>query len=155
MRAEGETPYEPHILIRMESIRPKKTNEVAQIIAYAEKDRTGVLSGRSFVNPNFESLCKPLLGLLGSVQAQIATGDESAAKDAEVIAEQDRERDSNSHTLLRQLKARIDLATDGKALKAIGKEITPALKSQMLPAHVAELREHYQGRDTQLAFEAT
>jgi hypothetical protein len=72
MRAEGETPYEPHILIRMESMRPKKTNEVAQIFAYAEKDRTGVLSGRSFQNPSFETLCKPLLGLLGSVQAQIA-----------------------------------------------------------------------------------
>jgi hypothetical protein len=29
MKAEGETPYEPHILIRMEAIRPKKTNEIA------------------------------------------------------------------------------------------------------------------------------
>jgi hypothetical protein len=48
MKAEGETPYEPHILIRMEAIKPKKTNEIATIIAYAEKDRTGVLSGRSF-----------------------------------------------------------------------------------------------------------
>src|SRR5580765_7412151 len=37
MKAEGETPYEPHILIRMEVIRPKKTNEVADIVAYAEK----------------------------------------------------------------------------------------------------------------------
>src|SRR5260221_508225 len=42
MKAEGETPYEPHILIRMEALKPKKTNEVATIIAYAEKDRTGV-----------------------------------------------------------------------------------------------------------------
>ncbi len=151
MRAEGETPYEPHILIRLEAQKPKKTNEVAQIIAYAEKDRTGVLSGRSFINPNFDSLCKPLLGLLGSVQAQIATGDESAAKDAEALAEQDKERESKSQDLLRQFKARIDLVEDGKALKAIGKEITPAIKSQMLTAHVAELREHYQERESSFA----
>ncbi|HJZ13825.1 MAG TPA: AAA family ATPase, partial [Acidobacteriota bacterium] len=56
MKAEGETAYEPHILLRMEAIKPKKTNEIAQIVAYAEKDRTGVLAGRSFVNPTFDSL---------------------------------------------------------------------------------------------------
>jgi hypothetical protein len=151
MRAEGETPYEPHILIRMESLRAKKTNEVAQIIGYAEKDRTGVLSGRSFVNPTFDSLCRPLLGLLGSVQAKIATGDESAAKDAEALQEQDRARDSESAELLRQFKARVDLAADEKALKAIGKEITPEVKSKMLPAQVAELREHYQQREGTLS----
>ena len=150
MRAEGETPYEPHILIRMEALKPKKTNEVAQIIAYAEKDRTGVLSGRSFVNPSFDTLCKPLLGLLGSVQAQIATGDESAAKDAEALADQEKAREAGSSDRLRDFKARIDLAKDTKALKAIGAEITPAVKSQMLPAHVAELREHYQHREFQL-----
>jgi hypothetical protein len=150
MRAEGETPYEPHILIRMESVRPKKTNEVAQIIAYAEKDRTGVLSGRSFVNPNFETLCKPLLGLLGDKQASMATSDETANQDAEALAQQDKDRETGSAELLRNFKARIDLATDGKALKAIGKEITPQTKAQMLPAHVAELREHYQARETQV-----
>jgi hypothetical protein len=53
MKAEGETAYEPHILIRMEAIKPKKTNELAQIVAYAEKDRTGVLAGdRSSIPPS-------------------------------------------------------------------------------------------------------
>jgi hypothetical protein len=33
MKAEGETPYEPHILIRMEAERPQKTNEIATIYA--------------------------------------------------------------------------------------------------------------------------
>ena len=69
MKAEGETPYEPHILIRMEAIKPRKTNEIATIIAYAEKDRTGILSGRSFSNPNFESICAPLMSLLGDKQS--------------------------------------------------------------------------------------
>lgn len=154
MRAEGETPYEPHILIRMESIKPKKTNEVAQIIAYAEKDRTGVLSGRSFVNPNFETLCKPLLGLLGDKQAQMATGDESAALDAEAIAKQERDRERESQELLRQLSARIDLAATYDDLKAIGKEITPQTKARMLPADVATLRDKYQGREATLKWGA-
>jgi hypothetical protein len=151
MKAEGETAYEPHILIRMEAIKPKKTNEIAKIVAYAEKDRTGVLSGRSFVDPTFESLCAPLLGLLGDTQAKIDTGDESAAVDAERFAQQEREREAKSQDLLRQFSARIDLAVEAKALKDIGKEITPAIKAQMLPADVAALREKYQGRETQLS----
>lgn len=151
MKAEGETPYEPHILMRMESIRPKKANEVAQIVAYAEKDRTGVLSGRSFVNPTFDTLCAPILSLLGSVQAQVASSDETAAQDAEALAAADRTRTETSANLLREWTARVQLAADAAALKAIGKQITPQLKAQMLPADVATLREAYQTREAELA----
>jgi hypothetical protein len=150
MKAEGETAYEPHILIRMEAIKPKKTNEVAQIIAYAEKDRTGVLSGRSFINPTFETLCAPLLGLLGDTQAKLETGDEAAAVDAEALATQDKLREVKSAEHLRNYSALIDLAPDAKALKEIGKTITPELKASMLPADVATLREKYQGREGEL-----
>lgn len=151
MKAEGETPYEPHILIRMESIKPKKTNEVAQIVAYAEKDRTGVLAGRSFINPNFQTLCAPLLGLLGGTQAKMKTSDECAAQDAEKLAEDDRQRETNSAELLQQWSAKISLAQNSKELKAIGSQITPQLKSKMLPAHVTELREKYQDREAKLS----
>lgn len=147
MKAEGETPYEPHILIRMEAIKPKKTNETATIMAYAEKDRTGILSGRSFQNPTFDTLCLPLMGLLGDKQAQMETGDESATKDADALAAQDRDREAESAKFLRELSAKIDLAQDAAALKAIGKEITPQVKAKMLPADVAALREKYQGRE--------
>lgn len=150
MKAEGETPYEPHILIRMEAIKPKKTNEIATIVAYAEKDRTGVLAGRSFTNPTFETLCAPLMGLLGDTQARIAPSDEDAAKDAEELAKQEKEREAQSAEHLRKFSARIALANDAAALKAIGKEITPQLKAQMLPADVATLREKYQEREQQV-----
>ena len=143
MRAEGETPYEPHILIRMESIRPKKTNEVAEIIAYAEKDRTGVLSGRSFVNPNFDTLCRPLLGLLGTVQAQMTSADEAAGIDAEQLEKEDKVRQESSARLLREFSAKIDLCKDQSELKALGKTITPQIKAQMLTADVASLRTKY------------
>ncbi len=150
MKAEGETPYEPHILIRMEAQKPRKTNEVAQIVAYAEKDRTGVLAGRSFVNPTFDSLCAPLLPLLGDVQAKMASADEAAAKDAEALIDQERERGEVSTKLLREWSAKVQLANDAKALKEVGKGITPALKSQMLPSDVASLREVYQAREAEL-----
>ena len=150
MKAEGETPYEPHILLRMEAIKPKRTNEVAQIVAYAEKDRTGVLAGRSFVNPTFESLCVPLLGLLGDKQAKMPTDDEAAAVDSEQLAKQEKEREGQSAEHLRELSARIDLAKSADELKGIGKQITPQLKAQMLPADVATLREKYQTREMAL-----
>lgn len=150
MKAEGETPYEPHILIRMEAIKPKRTNEVAQIIAYAEKDRTGVLAGRSFVNPTFESLCAPLLGLLGASQAQIASGDETAALDAEALATLEIQRLEDSHRLYKQFVAQIALVKTKEELKNLGKEITPALKSMMTPEDLSTLREKYAEQEKDL-----
>lgn len=143
MKAEGETPYEPHILIRMESLKPKRTNERAQIVAYAEKDRTGILSGRSFINPTYKMLCEPLMGLLGGTQAKVSTSDETAAVDAERLAAEDAERRETSAKHLREYSARLELAKDEAAIKGISKEITPQLKAQMLPADVATLREAY------------
>ncbi|MFY9341119.1 MAG: AAA family ATPase [Planctomycetota bacterium] len=150
MRTEGETPYEPHILMRMEGIRPKKTHEVAQIVAYAEKDRTGVLAGRSFINPTFDSICKPLLPLLGATQGSIAPSDETAAKDAEAQSDAERARAEESAKLLSEFQARIALAgSEGQpTLKDIGKTITPQVKARMLPADVAALRECYQARES-------
>lgn len=150
MKAEGETPYEPHILIRMEAIKPKKTNELATIVAYAEKDRTGVLAGRSFINPNFDTLCKPLLGLLGGTQAHMQTADEASVADAEAIAKADSEREKKSAEMLADYAAKITLCKDAESLKALGKTITPQVKAQMLPADVAELREKYQSREQAL-----
>lgn len=155
MRAEGETPYEPHILIRMESIKPKKTNEVAQIIAYAEKDRTGVLSGRSFVNPTFDTICRPLLGLLGTVQAHMTTTDEAAGIDAEQLERDDQARVIESANHLRQFSAKIDLCMNLSDLKALGKTITPQIKAQMLTADVASLREKYGEAEARLPKVAT
>lgn len=153
MKAEGETAYEPHILIRMEAIKPKKTHELATIVAYAEKDRTGVLAGRSFTNPTFESLVKPLLGLLGDTQAKIATGDETAAQDAENIADDEKKRIEESAKLLAEFKAKITLAETAAALKVIGNSITPQVKAKMITTDVTELRAAYQAREAELPAE--
>jgi AAA domain len=146
MKAEGETPYEPHILLRMEAVKPRKTNTLATIVAYAEKDRTGVLSGRSFTNPTFDSLCVPLLGLLGGSQAQIKSDAEVANADAEAIERDEHNFAANSAELMRTFCARIDLVTSAAALKVIGDGITPKIKAKMLPDHLAVVRQKYLGK---------
>jgi hypothetical protein len=150
MKAEGETPYEPHILIRMESVRPKKTNEVATIYAYVEKDRTGVLNGRTYANPTFDSLCLPILGLLGDHQAEMWSDDQTAAYDAERLSDQENARQEQSAAHLREFKARIVLCKTPDEIKAIGKLITKELKAAMTTADVADLREAYQEREQSL-----
>jgi hypothetical protein len=150
MRAEGETPYEPHILIRMETVRGAKSHDVAKVVAYAEKDRTGVLSGRSFENPSFATLCAPIMGLLGGTQARIVTEDEAAAVDAEAMEHAERSKATTSANHLRELSAKIDLATTLDGLKAVGKQITTKVKAQMVPADVAALRSKYAQREASI-----
>jgi len=151
MKAEGETPYEPHILLRMEAPRPKKRDEVADIVAFAEKDRTGVLSGRMFVNPTFDTLIARILPLLGVSQAQMSSGEESALLDAETLAQQDAERATFSADKLKELSAKLDLVTTVKDVKKLGGEITSQLKAQMTVADVASLREKYTNRLDELS----
>ncbi len=134
----------------MEALKPKKTNELAMIVAYAEKDRTGVLAGRSFINPTFETLCKPLLGLLGATQAQMDTLDQAAVKDAEAIADEEARRLKHSQELLKEWTSKVNLAKSHDALKQVGKLITPELKAQMTPQDVQALREAYQTREKEL-----
>lgn len=140
MKAEGETPYEPHILMRMEVVRK---GEQSHIRAFAEKDRTGILQGQSIINPTFDSIAKPLLGLLGGKQAHIPTEDEVSAQDAEALREQEDSRVRESKETLRKFKARFDLCDDEKSLDAVSKEITAALKQKMVTSDVQELRESF------------
>lgn len=143
MKAEGETAYEPHILLRMWAEKGRKPGEAGAVYAYAEKDRTGVLAGRTFLNPTYESVCQPLLGLLGATQAKMTAGEDAAVIDADALAAEDRLKETTSRTLCDQFKARITLCSSADALKAIGKEITPDLKARMLSVDVAALREAY------------
>jgi hypothetical protein len=52
--------------------------------------------------------------------------------------------------LLKTWQAKIALTTTAKALKDLGKEITPALKARMFPADVGALREAYIAREAEL-----
>lgn len=142
MKAEGETPYEPHILIRMESVKHPK-DKVATITAFAEKDRTGILAGKTIEWPTFETLVKPLLPLLGSKQAQTPSQDQTAHQDAEILSGEEKAKIQESETMLARYKSRFVLCETLEALKEIGKELTPEVKGKMTTNDVAELRAAY------------
>jgi hypothetical protein len=79
MRAEGETAYEPDVLLRLESFKAdRKTPAIS--VAQVEKDRTGILAGKSIEWPTFDTIAKPLLGLLGATQATLPSDDEVACR---------------------------------------------------------------------------
>lgn len=142
MKAEGETPYEPHILIRMESVKNAKDRS-ATITAFAEKDRTGVLAGRTIEWPGFDNVIKPILSLLGDTQAKIESEDETSAKDAERLSEEEKHRIQESEKTLGKFRARFKLCDTMEELKKISSEITPELKKTMTQSDVAELRDAY------------
>jgi hypothetical protein len=144
MKAESETPYEPHICIRMECIRSRKgKGQVATYTAIVEKDRTGVLAGQMIPAPTFDTIARPLLPLLGTVQAQVESEEDAGARDAEAIAQQDRAKEVQSLKLCEEIKAHFALAKTLGLVEEVAKTITPALKKSMLTHHVNELRDAY------------
>lgn len=147
MRAEGETPYEPHICIRMES--QQNPNDLTQnrVAAFAEKDRTGVLSGRWFFNPDFRTI-EPLLPLLGDVQAPPEDEEERIAKDGELLDRQDeknRAKEEKSAGLLAELQAKLQAATDIVSVGNAAEEIKKS-KRYLTEDHQVALRELYKAR---------
>lgn len=150
MRAEAETPYEPHITIRME-LRRGRGGAKADYLAIVEKDRTGVLAGKTVVNPT-GALLDPVLPLLGAEQAQLEDEDERQAKDAELL-ERDRDRAAAKTTksagLLADFQARVAGATTVAALGEVGERIK-AQRRYMTEDHLRALRTLYEQRRDRL-----
>lgn len=142
MKAEGETPHEPDFLIHMEAVKNPK-EKIATITAFAEKDRSGILAGQVISWPTFDNIAKPLLGLLGSKQAHIADQDETSGQDAEVLAQQEKERITKSGQLLGEYQAKIKLCKTLEEINSIGKEMTPEFKKNFVAADLTELRDAY------------
>jgi hypothetical protein len=86
MKAEGETPHEPHILGRMNPERDKDGGYI--IRCFFEKDRSGILTGRTFDWPTYETIAPVVQYLNGGIQGRIGTPEECAERDA---AEQERQ----------------------------------------------------------------
>lgn len=142
MRAEPETIYEPHVLVRMEHVKPTKTRQGGHV-AYVEKDRSGILSGMSIMNPTYETLVEPLMKALGGQQAVIPTLDEVGIEDAERLSQQEYSREKESNELMARFQLEFKTARDKKALLSAGKKLTPEIKTKMLPKHVVKLQETY------------
>lgn len=152
MKAEGETPYEPHILARIETERDRVGAQTIRV--FFEKDRTGILSGRTITlytpdgktpaTATYDQIARPLLGLLGGTQGQTDTMDEAAVKDAEAFDRAERERLQSSAALREKYEARFKLADTEEQIAAIAKELTPAVKKALHPEDLTTIRGAWQ-----------
>lgn len=154
MKAEGETAYEPDILIRME---PQKENGVSKLWALGEKDRTGVISGKWIELPadqrpghTFRALVEPLLGLVAGSNHGAIDSEADTVKDQERLDQEESERQAYSVLMADQYKAKFTLASTLDDLDKVAAELTPEIKKKMLSADVAVLREAYTERDAVL-----
>lgn len=140
MRGEAESDYEPHIMLRLS---PEQNEDGLIYRAVVEKDRSGILSGRTLLNPNFKSICKPILPLLGSEQATIQSEESVSAIDASNLARLAEEKAQISATQRDEFRGRFLLAKDMAELDKISKELTPAIKAVMTKADLEVLRKAY------------
>lgn len=149
MKAEGETAYEPHVCLRFESVRktdkPGKKGKplIAVPTAYAEKDRSGALQGQVLEWPNFDSVIKPILRLLGDKQAQLPSEEDAALLDSEALRKEAGEKLATSRILRDQLVAKFMLAEGLGQLEDLSREISTEIKKQMLAGDLAEVRQAY------------
>ncbi len=79
LKAEGETPHEPHVLGRM---CPERDDKGGYIIkAFFEKDRSGILTGKEFLWPTYETIAPVVRYLCGGEQGKLGTPEEAAEID--------------------------------------------------------------------------
>lgn len=137
MRAEGETAYEPHICIRMEAVKERH-------FAFIEKDRSGVLSGKTITNPDFTTI-QPILPLLGETQAPAEDEDERVGKDAEHLAKLSQEKEEKSVALMTELQAKLLASKTSAELGAVADEIKKAQR-RLMDEHQQTLRDLFKSR---------
>jgi hypothetical protein len=116
MKSEGETPYEPHMLMRMIPLREEDGSH--RIRAFFEKDRSGILTGKTIDWPNYETI-EPAVKILvgGTSSQQLGTPEENAAKDAEA-AEKEAERvKAEQQELYNAIRSAISTAANVEQLK--------------------------------------
>jgi hypothetical protein len=141
LRAEGETGYEPDILVRLESHKADR-RKAAVILAHVEKDRTGILAGATIEWPNFDRLAKPLLGLLGSKHASVPTDDDVAVRDSEAL-EREEQRREQSADLAADYAARIAGAGTSEELRHVGRQLTADVKARLTTNDLERVRRLY------------
>ena len=138
---EGKTSYEPHIVINMKGVRKPDGTFYQQ--AFIEKDRTGMLMGKTLIDPNFDTLAKPLLKLLGTKQAVIPSEEDVAKQDSESLLKADAERTTWSARVSRELVLLMKLCKSQEALEDVAKAITADMKKKMVTSDVNLLRDTF------------
>jgi hypothetical protein len=116
-RTEGETEYEFPLEFRMAEHRTE--GKATAWVAHVEKDRTGILAGRTLVNPSFESVAG-LVAILGSDAREAPDEDERLAADSELLDDPKAAgKAAKSGALLARFQAEIAAATTPAELGAV------------------------------------
>jgi hypothetical protein len=145
MRAEGETAYEPDVLLRLEAHKAGK-KAPAVPVAHVEKDRSGVLAGRTIGWPTFANVAQPLLGLLGTTHAAVPSDDEVGRHDAEALERQEMARGERSQEVAEEFQERFGQAEGAGELQRIAAEMTAEVKGLLLPKDLERTRRAYAAR---------
>lgn len=139
MRAEGDTQYEPHICLRMETSGSK-------ILMHVEKDRSGILSGKIVVDPSFSTI-EAILPFLGQEQAPADDTEARVEADGSLLDaqdEKDRKKIETSEAIVSDMTARIQAALTLEELAKIAIELKASRK--IMPEGKEVLRATYDGR---------
>lgn len=126
MKAEGETPYEVNFLVHM---KQQKFNDAVDglergdVVAYFEKDRTGIYGGRSVKFPNYDTI-KPMVALLsGTEQRALESIDDVIEKDGALIESARDKKEALSTSLRLEFMAKLGSAKDQVELITIWEEV--------------------------------
>lgn len=116
MKSEGETPYEPHILGRMIPERDKKGGYIIKV--FFEKDRSGILTGKEFPWPTYETVAPVVAYLSGDNQGTVGTLEDAAEKDAAAVERQAEAVAQERQSLFEQIRKAIMDARSVEELNA-------------------------------------
>lgn len=108
MRAEGETAYEPHLCCRMEGRQSESDSSKSTYFAIYEKDRTGLLAGRTFPNPSFKTIECILPLLNGTEQAHSEDPADVAAQDSALLDREEEAKEKKSAEILKACQDLVD-----------------------------------------------
>jgi hypothetical protein len=116
IKGEGEAGYEPHVLVQMYQYRNMKTDNWI-IKAFFEKDRSGVLMGKTIPWPTGETFA-PLYALLAGKQGTFTSTDDSAAHDAKAAQNELEQKAQESMASYEAIRGAVLRATNKAELKA-------------------------------------
>lgn len=116
MKAEGETPHEPHVLGRM---RPERTEDGGYIVkVFFEKDRSGILTGRTIEWPTYATIAPVVNYLNGTIQGKLGTEEENAERDSAAIETQDQKTAREREAMFTQIKTALGNSKNLDELKS-------------------------------------
>ncbi len=128
MKAEGETPHEPHVCGRM---TPGRNDEGGFIIrVFFEKDRSGILSGRTLDWPNYATIAPVVNYLSGTEQGKMGTEEENAERDAAALETQAQKAIRERETIFTQIRTALVNARSLEELKS-GWDLTKGKKTRL------------------------